>query len=266
MTTVAGRAFDDRDRAGQPRVMLVNQALARSGFLGENPIGRTVYTSNSTPFEIVGIVDDVRQFSLIQDPDPQIFIDFRQVDDAEPLTGVGLYFGVRIDGASTPIVASIRSLVRQLDARAMVETIAPMEQLVSNSIARPRLYAVMLNIFAAIAVVLAATGIYGVIAFAVAQRTREIAVRMALGATQRQVIGLVLGQSLTLTIAGMALGLGAAALVTRYLEQLLFGLTPVDPATFIAVFLAFALVAVIAAFIPARRAANVDPLIALRAE
>jgi putative ABC transport system permease protein len=141
-----------------------------------------------------------------------------------------------------------------------------MSQLVSNSIARPRLYAMLLGIFAAVAVVLAAVGIYGVMAYSVTQRTREIGIRLALGATRADVISLVLGQSLALTAVGIVLGLAGAAGMTRYLSGLLFGLTPLDPTTFIGVALVFGAIATLSAFVPARRATRVDPLVALRYE
>jgi putative ABC transport system permease protein len=137
---------------------------------------------------------------------------------------------------------------------------------VSNSIARPRLYAVLMGVFAGLAVALAAIGIYGVMAYGVAQRTREIGIRMALGAQRLEVLGLVVGQGLSLAGIGIVLGLGGAAGVTQYLEGMLFGITPLDPATFVVVSLLFAAVAALAAFVPARRATKIDPIIALRVE
>jgi putative ABC transport system permease protein len=141
-----------------------------------------------------------------------------------------------------------------------------MERIVANSTSRRRLYATLLGVFAGVAAVLAAIGIYGVIAYAVAQRTREIGIRMALGAPRAQVINLVLRQSLVLTAAGIVLGIAGAAALVRYLEGMLYGLTPLDPATWIGVAVLFAIVAAIAAYIPARRATAIDPLHALRAE
>jgi predicted permease len=262
---VEGRTFGDQDTAGQPTVLLINRTLARSGYLGPQPLGRYVYLFDS-PYQVVGIVDDVRQISLTQTVDPQIFLDFRQVAGEDPLTGIGLYFGVRTDADSPAVAASIRGLVRQLDRQAMVENIAPMEQLVSNSIARPRLYAVMLAIFAAVAAILAAVGIFGVMAYAVTQRTREIGVRMSLGASRARVLRLVMRQTLALTTAGVLLGLGGAAALTRYLDQLLYDLTPLDPPTFVALAVTFCAVAMLAGYVPARRAATVDPVTALRCE
>ena len=263
---VAGRGFREDDRPGQPRVMLVNRTLASSGFLGESVLGKRVYAMGTDAWEIVGIVEDVRQTSLSENASPQIFMNFRQVADSEPLAGVGLYFAVRTDGEAAPIASALRRLVPQLDPQLMLENVATMDALVSNSVARPRLYAVLLGIFSAVAVVLAAIGIYGVMAYAVTQRTREIGVRLALGASGSQMMRLVLGQSLVLTMAGVLVGLAGAVAVTRYLDQLLFGLTALDAGTYVAVSALFGLVATVAAFVPARRAMRVDPLQALRFE
>jgi len=270
---IAGRMFNEQDVAGRPQVMLVNQTLAKSGFLGEHPIGRQVYAMGRAPWEIVGVVSDVRQFDLDQDPDPQIFIDYRQ-EPPPPIPAAQLavgpppapYFAVRTGDDPLAIAASMRSIVRELEPQATLDNIASMEQLLSNSFARPRLYAVLLGIFAGVAVALTAIGIYGVMAYSVAQRIREIGIRMALGAQRGDVMGLVLRQSLVLTALGIAAGIAGAFGVTRYLQQMLFGLTPLDPATFVAVAAAFGVIATLAAFVPARRATRVDPLVALRCE
>jgi putative ABC transport system permease protein len=264
---VAGRGFGDDDRDGRPRVLLINETLARRDFADVNPIGLPVFIGRDvTAWTIAGIVADLRQFRLDRDPEPQFFVDLRQWP-VSPLTlPVGAYYSVRTEGDPAAVVAGVRGLVRSIDANATLVNVASMDQIVANSITRPRLYAVLVGIFAGVAVLLAAAGIFGVIAYAVEQRTREIGVRMALGARPGQVLGLVLGQSATLTAIGLALGLGGAAMLTRYMETLLFGLTPLDPATFTGVALVFAGVAMLASYVPARRATKVDPLIALRCE
>ena len=262
MRVIAGRGFDDGDRKGQPQVMLISRALARSGFLGDNPIGKQVYALGAAPWQIVGIVDDVRYKGIDQEPEPQIFIDIRQW----PAPGGPRYYAVRTNGEPTAVASTIRSVVRQLEPRAAVDNVATMTQIVSTSVSRPRMYAVLVGIFAAVAVVLAVVGIYGVMAYSVTQRTREIGIRMALGARPREVLRLVLGESILLTGAGLVSGLTGAALVTRYLDTMLFGLTTLDPATFAAAALAFASVATVAAYVPARRATRVDPVVALRCE
>jgi putative ABC transport system permease protein len=269
---ISGRMFGDQDGAGRPQAMLINQTLAKSGYLGEHPIGRHVYHMGRAPWEIIGIVSDMRQFDLDQDPDPQVFIDYRQ-EPPPPVPQSALagpppapYFAVRTAGDPLAVVAAMRSIVRELEPQATVDNIATMNQLVSNSFARPRLYAVLLGVFAGVAVVLTAIGIYGVMAYSVAQRIREIGIRMALGAQRGDVVGLVLGQSFALTALGIVAGIAGAVAVTRYLRQMLFGLTPLDPSTFIAVASAFGVIATLAAFVPARRATRVDPLVALRCE
>jgi putative ABC transport system permease protein len=266
---VSGRAFDQNDDAGRPRVLLVNEALARRDFPGEDPVGRFVYVGrDSEPWQIVGVVSDVRQFGQDQEPRPQIFADFRQWPDSDRVlfTFLGPYYAVRVEGDPAPVVAHARTIARGLDTEAGLFNVATMEQLVANRISRPRMYAVLLGLFAGIAAALAAIGIYGVIAYAVAQRTHEIGVRMALGARARDVIRLAVGESLIRTAIGIAIGLAAAGWLTRFLEGMLFGLTPLDPPTFAAVAGAFAVLAALASFMPARRAVKVDPLIALRCD
>ena len=261
---IAGRGFNEHDGAGRPGVVLINRSLARSGLLGTNPLGQHVSTLKQI-WEVVGIVDDVQQFGLDQDPVPQMFFEMRQTP-APGFTARVNYFVARTDSEPRALVPTVRDIVRQLDSAATVDLVAPMEQLVSNSISRPRLYAVLLGIFAAVATMLAAIGMYGVMAYGVAQRTREIGIRMALGAQRAEVMRLVVRQGLVLTAVGLATGLVAATVATRYLESFLFGVTPLDPSTFVGVSLIFVLIAMFASYIPARRATNVDPLVALRYE
>jgi predicted permease len=264
---IAGRGFGDTDAAGQPRALLVNQALADRSLPGESPVGRLAYIGRDpSPWEIVGIVENVRQRGLDRAPDPQFFVDLRQWSGNGPLFPVGAYYAIRIDGDDTGVTSTVRNIVRDLDPQAALFNVASMEELVVTAISRPRMYAVLLGIFAAVGVVLAALGVYGVMAYSVTQRTREIGVRMALGARRSQVMGLVLRQSMALTALGIALGLAGAAAVTQYLEGLLFGLTPLDPMTFIVVSVIFASVATFASYLPARRATRINPMTALRTE
>jgi putative ABC transport system permease protein len=271
---VAGRPFREEDDPGRPGVVIVNEALAHSAFAGGNPIGQTILlgpADHRLPLDVVGVAANVRQFGLDRAPEPQYFMDMRQVPTdpayrAPPLFPVGAYYTVRTTADTGQLVAAVRAIARQFDPHATLTDIATMEQIVSNSMTRPRMYAVLVGIFASAAFALAVIGLYGVMAYSVAQRTREIGLRVALGAGRGDVMRLVLGHSGALTALGIAIGLGGAAGLARYLESLLFGLQPFDPATFGAVALVFAAVSTLAGYLPARRAAGVDPLVALRCE
>jgi putative ABC transport system permease protein len=265
-----GRWFSDEDAAGRANVLLVNQALARRFFPDRSPV-KTMVSLNGEPWEIVGVVGDVRQGSLDEEAEPQWFIDFRQLPANVPFMPVegGVFFAVRMERTdSNPLAAvtSIRALAGQLEPHAALDNVFAMDHLVASSLARPRFYAILLGLFASVAAGLAAVGIYGVLAYSVSQRTREIGIRMALGAPRRQVLALVLGQSAVLILAGIFIGIGGALFLTRYLTTMLFGLTPLDAPTFVGVAVAFGAVATIASYVPARRATNVDPLVALRNE
>jgi putative ABC transport system permease protein len=270
ISVIAGRAFEDGDGPGAPRVMLINEAVVRRDFPGENPIGRLVYAGrDSIPWQIVGIVRDVRQAGQDQAPRPQFFADYRQWPESDRVmfTFLGPYYALRVEGGDpASVVAHARPIARELDGQAGLFNVASMDQLVANRITRPRMYAVLTGIFAVVAVALAAIGIYGVLTHTVTQRTREIGIRMALGARRTEVMRLVVRQSLVWTVGGIALGLVGAAILARSLAGMLFGLTPLDPATFVAVSALFALIAAVASYLPARRATKVDPIVALRCE
>ena len=263
---IEGRGFDSRDVAGAPRVLLINQALARSRYLGEHPIGRRVYLEDARPWEIVGVVGDVRQVALDLEPGPQVFVDLRQMPGA---VTDRVYFAIRLTAGADAIadtMAQLRDTIRALDPHATIDAVATMKQIVSHSVAKQRLYATLLGLFAAAAVLLAAVGVFATVAYGVTQRTREIGVRVALGASPRAVLRLVLGQTLCLIGEGVLAGLLGAASATSLLRSSLFGLTPLDIPTFAAAATLFAAVATAAAWVPARRALRVDPLIALRSD
>jgi predicted permease len=265
---VAGRMFTEQDDAGTPRVLLINQALARQLFAGADPIGAQVYIGRDTaPWEIVGVVADVRQFGIDQPAEPQYFLEVHQLmGTGPPLFPTGAYYVARTDGDPQRLVAPLRRLLREVDREAVLFNVAPMDTLVGSAVARPRMYATLLGVFAGIGLVIALVGIYGVMAYVVGQRTREIGIRGALGASAGALLWLVLRHSLLLTLIGIGLGLLGAAATTRFLEGLLFGLTPLDRSTIAGVSLAFVVVALLAALIPAARAARVDPLVALRTD
>jgi ABC-type antimicrobial peptide transport system permease subunit len=212
---------------------------------------------------VVGIVDDVRHWGLDRAAGPEIYI----VEFVGPPPGMGgVYFAVRSRQDPLALAGTVRHVIRQQDPHSTIDNIASMDQIVSNSLGRPRMYAVLLSVFGLCAAALAAIGVYGVLAFAVAQRTREIGIRAAIGATRGAILRLVLGQGMMLTVTGLIIGLGGASAVTRFLQTLLFGISPLDPWTFAAVSVAFSLVAALASYLPARRATKVDPLVALRCE
>jgi predicted permease len=270
---VAGRFFRPEDDRGGP-VMIVNESLAREAFSG-NPVGQLVRTLFSdAAWEIVGVIADASgQRSLADDPAPAFYVPARQMVRLTYMQGPaggtfwrGVTFAVRAEGDPEALVPAITATLRALEPRSAITSLAPLTRIVSNSIAAPRFYAAALGTFAGVALVLAAIGLYGLLAYSVAQRTREIGVRMALGAPRRGILALVLGQAAVLAGIGLVAGLIGAVAATRYLSSLLFGITPIDPVTFVAVSLVFAGVALFASYMPARRATSVDPLAALRSE
>lgn len=278
---LAGRTLDERDDANAPPVVLVSQSVARQYFADASPVGAVLawHGRDVSPIqvEIVGVVDDVRQGRLDQDATPQIFVDYRQMLALQQQWGAStmaqealalgfMSFAVRAMGDPAALAPAVASTIKSLDPNAGIDAIAPMDRLVASSIARPRFYAVVLSIFAGIAGLLAAVGVYGVLAYAVVQRTQEIGVRMALGAQRAQVLRMVLRRGLVLTTIGIVVGVAGAAGLTRYLSGMLYGLTPLDPTTYVAVAVGFALVSLLASYLPARRATKVDPMVALRCE
>jgi putative ABC transport system permease protein len=227
------------------------------------------------PLQVVGVVSDLRNVKPDREPFPEVFIDYREVLKVSRMNGdaplwqheraLGLLsFSLRLRGDPAAAVPAVSQIVRDIDPNAGIDGILPLERLVASSVARPRFYAVLLGVFAGVAGLLAAIGIYGVLAYAVTQRTQEIGIRMALGARRWQVLAPVLRRGLLLTVAGVAIGLAAASAGTRLLQGMLYGVTPLDRTTFIGVSLLFGLVAAIASYVPARRATQVDPMVALR--
>jgi predicted permease len=266
---VAGRWFGEQDSAGAQPVMMINRSLARQRFGADNPVGTLVNSIGPAPWQIIGVVDDIRQATLDREPTPQFFLDFRQMP-GDPMLEMttrllgGRFYVVRANDDPTTLVPDLRSIVAQSEPDAALTDVFTMDALVSTSIARPRFYAALIGVLGVLAAGLAAIGIYGVIAYMVTRRTREIGIRMALGAPRPRILALVLGQGATLAGLGIAIGLIGALNLTRYLRAMLFGLGPSDPATFAAVALAFAGIAALGCYIPARRATRLDPLSALR--
>jgi putative ABC transport system permease protein len=277
-----GRSLNAGDTGTAPPVALVNRSVARRYFGDASPVGSTLawhFPGGSPPMqvEIVGVVEDIRQGPVSRPAYTEIFMDYRQVIAAQQRRGVRpggvehlafgfLSFGLRTNGDPAAAIPMVRRTVMAVDSNAGIDAIVPMERLVSNSVAQQRFYAVMLSVFAGVAGLLAAIGIYGVLAYAVIQRTQEIGIRMALGARRGQVLALVLRRGLLLAAFGIAAGLIGAAAASRYVQGMLFGVEPMDATTFALVGTMFALVAALASYLPSRRATQVDPMVALRAD
>jgi len=266
IAVVEGRGFSDADPVGRPHSLLINRTLARSGWLGEHPVGTRVYTGE-VPWDITGIVEDARETGLADPPGPEIFVSVERSGADDTLFGHSSpYFAVRTDIPPASLIPAIRRIVNDVDPQTAPDRIATMEQILSNSILQPRFYAGMFGLFALIAGTLAVVGIYGGIAFAVSSRTREIGIRMALGASRYQVFRAIVGDVLLLAAVGIAAGVAGGAMLTRYLQQMLFELTPLDPVVFIAMPVILGSAVVGAALLSARPALSVAPLAALRHE
>ncbi len=259
-----GRTLTERDNADAPGVVIINESLARRDFAGENPVGKRLGFGwrNGQPvwLEIVGVVGDVRSIELNTEPTAEAYTPYLQ--NAVP----EMSFVIRTAGDPTNLAPAVRHEVRLIDQNQPVSNVKTMERVVFEAVMQPRFNTLLLGIFAAVALLLAAAGIYGVMAYSVTMRTHEIGVRMALGARPWDVLKLVMGQGARLTLAGLLVGLLGAFAATRVLASVLFGISPTDPLVFIGVGLLLTGVALAATYIPARRAMKLNPLIALRYE
>ncbi|MDB4951500.1 MAG: hypothetical protein JWM27_4149, partial [Gemmatimonadetes bacterium] len=267
----AGRVFTEADREGGPDVFVVNDALARRYFRGESPVGRRLVYEwdrvvNGRPElymltgTVVGVVGSEREGGPTAEPSPGIYRWYRQ----EPARQANLV--VRTGGDPGAVLPALVAAVHAVDPQLAVAGARTMEDVVGGTIARPRLTLTLFGAFAAMAMLLAGLGIYGVVAFSVAQRRGEMGVRMALGAGRGDVVRLVVGQGMKLAGAGVAAGLAAALVLTRLMASLLFGVTPADPAALLGAAAFLGGVALFASWLPARRAASADPILALKAE
>jgi putative ABC transport system permease protein len=256
-----GRLFQQQDDGSAPRVTIISNALAERLWSGEDPLGRQMLVGDARrPYQIVGVVGDVRGIELDREPDPAMYFHYRQFRWST------MTLAIRATGDSENLAAAVRTKVAELDAGLPVFEVRAMREMVSQAAAEPRMNSGLLGLFALLALLLAAVGVYGVMSYTVEQRTNEIGLRMALGAQTADVLRLVAGQSIWLIGAGVAAGLVGAIAATRALSSLLFETSPTDAVTLSAVVFVLALVAALACYVPARRAMRVDPMHALRHE
>jgi putative ABC transport system permease protein len=268
---VRGRVFDERDESEAPPVVIVNEALAAKYFAGVDPIGRRFKVGgperpigpNNPWMTVVGVVGDVKYSGLEAAPEPSYYMPYRQ----NPWRGQAV-----VVRATTPpgdpraLMGAIRGVVSSLDKDVPIARVRTMDELMTASVAPPRFRTVLVTAFALVGLLLAAIGIYGVMAYAVAERTHELGVRIALGADRASVLRLVLGEAIALAAIGITIGLAGAFAATRLIQSLLFGITSTDALTFAGISALLAVTALVASYVPARRAMRVDPMIALRYE
>ncbi len=257
-----GREFDERDIATAPAVALVNESMARQFWPGEEPLGKRFRMGDTKgPWKtVVGVVGDVLHKGLDAPHTIQVYLPNTQFADSLAI------LAVRTSNEPASIAAAVRSEIVGLDPQVPISAVATMDEVVSASVANRRFGALLFLLFGAIALVLTTVGIYGVISYGVAQRTHEIGIRLALGAGRREVLSLIVGETMRPALLGAAVGLGAAFALTRLLTGLLYNVTPTDPTVFVAVLSLLAGVAFLASYIPARRATRIDPIVALRYE
>jgi predicted permease len=270
----AGRPFAIQDGARAPRVAIINEAIARRFFRNENPVGHRL-VMEPTPRTIVGVVSDTRHFGLDQEIHPEVYLPYTQPFLQDPKYLTYLTLAVRAASNQTHptspsslarLAATIRNQVRAIEPNEPVNQVITMDERLSNSVAGRRFQMLLLGAFAAVALVIATVGIYGVISYSVNQRTREIGIRMALGAPVSSVLWMVVWRGMNITLIGVALGLVAAIGMTRVMKSLLFNVSATDPMTFTIIVLLLIGVALIASFIPARRATKVNPIAVLKIE
>jgi putative ABC transport system permease protein len=265
---VTGRVFSPADSAGSPGVAVINQTMARVFWPHKSPLGERVRNPDpAAPWlTIVGVVADVKQGGLDQKTGTELYFLQDQAPETVGFSPRTMYLMVRTQGDPMALAGAVRSTVRQMDPALPVAELKPMDRVLADSMGRPRFIMVLVMLFAALALILAAVGTYGVLSYAVQQRTREIGVRMALGAQLGQVLRMVLGQGARLAGIGLLLGVVGAVALRRILASLLFGVTATDPLIFVLVVALLALISFLACLVPAQRAARIDPLLALRSE
>jgi putative ABC transport system permease protein len=262
---IAGRDFTERDDATSPGAVIVNQEFERRFFPNENPIGKRIRplvsrTGEPITRNIIGVVGDVKHRSLRDELSPEFYMAYSQLFVAN------MSVVVRTQGDPRNMITVMRGIVFSMDKDLPLYNVKTMDEILSGSVAQPRFNALLLGIFASVALVLTGVGLYGIVAYSVECRTREIGLRMALGAGRPDILRMMVGNGLALTLTGLAIGLSAAFFITRLMSSLLFRVTPTDPVTLTTAALILLGVAVLASFIPARRATEVDSMVALRHE
>jgi putative ABC transport system permease protein len=257
-----GRNFTAEDAVRAQRVAMINESLARRVFPNEDPVGKRMSfgapRTQADWREIIGVVGDARHHTLEIEPDPRAYDLFEQSNSGS------MFIVVRTAGDPSRLANAARRQARELEPEAPVYLLATMDELVARSTATRRFSMLLVGGFALIALLLAAVGIYGVLSFAVSERRQEIGIRIALGARRFDILRLVVGHALALTLAGMLIGLAGSLLLTRFMTNLLYGVSPTDPRIMLLAAMALTLVALLACYIPARRATKVDPMVALR--
>jgi len=263
----AGRSFTAMDREGQPLVAVVNEEAVKKFFPHENPLGARIDWSRRTgPHQwmtIVGVVQDVKHSGLNHAVDPAVYAPFAQSDEAWRRW---MTLAIRTLGASARLIEDVKKQVWSVDSQIPVSEVHTMEDLMGVSLVQQRFNMLLLGLFAALALILAAVGIYGIMPYRVAQRTHEIGIHIALGAQRQDVLRLIVGDGAKLAFLGIAIGIAGALVLTRAMTSLLFEVTPIDPTSFSLGTILLAIVALAACYIPARRAMRVDPMVALRYE
>jgi putative ABC transport system permease protein len=261
---VRGRRFDQRDTAQAPRVVIINEAMARKFWPNDDPLGRYLTFNSATQYEIIGVVSNAKHSSLQEEDEPHAYTSHQQVPSRTMDLAVRANYS--FDREPATLINAIRLTVSKIDPEQAIHNISTMEQRLSQSIAPQRFVALLLSLFATLALIQALIGIYGVMSYAVTQRRQELGIRMALGAHPGDILSLVLRRGMKLTLIGMALGLMGAVASTRLLRDMLFGIKPIDPLTFAAMTLLVMCISLVACFLPARRATKVDPMNVLRSE
>jgi putative ABC transport system permease protein len=259
-----GRFFSEQDSPASPNAAIISETLAQRYFPNQDPLGRQVKfgfpPNTNVSREIVGVVGDIRDVALSRDPGPIMYVPFAQA----PLWGAEVVVRSSLNAAS--VAAGIRGAVNSIDKNLPVTDVESFPEVLGASVAQERFRTLLMIAFSAAALLLAAVGIFGVISYSASQRTREIGVRMALGAQRAEVLKMIMAQGLRMALAGVGIGIAAALGVARFLTSLLYGVKPTDLVTFSAVSLLLIAIALLASYIPARRATKVDPMVALRHE